>query len=77
MFTGVGALCWLPSVRRWADVVASVLKPGGRLFIREGHPMLWSLQDGRDDKMLVVEYAYFESEEPCSPTNTAFWPLPA
>src|SRR5215472_9788419 len=46
VFTGVGALCWLPSVRRWAGVVASLLKPGGRLFIREGHPMLWALQDG-------------------------------
>jgi len=65
VFTGVGALCWLPSVSRWADVVASVLKPGGRLFIREGHPMLWSLQDtGRDDKLLVVGYPYFETKEP-------------
>jgi len=64
VFTGIGALCWLPSVRRWADVVAGVLKPGGRLFIREGHPMLWSLQDGREDKLLVLEYPYFEMEEP-------------
>jgi SAM-dependent methyltransferase len=64
VYTGIGALCWLPSVSRWAGVVASLLKPGGRLFIREGHPMLWSLQDGRDDKLLVVEYPYFEMEEP-------------
>lgn len=64
VFTGVGALCWLPSVGRWAGVVASLLKPGGRLFIREGHPMLWSLQDGRDDKLLVIEYPYFEIEAP-------------
>jgi len=64
VFTGVGALCWLPSITRWADVVASLLKPGGRLFIREGHPMMWALQDGRDDNLLVVEYAYFETEKP-------------
>lgn len=64
VFTGIGALCWLPSVRRWADVVASVLKPGGRLFIREGHPMLWAMQDGRDDKLLVAEHPYFETEAP-------------
>jgi SAM-dependent methyltransferase len=64
VFTGIGALCWLPDVRRWAGVVASVLRPGGRLFIREGHPVLWSMQDGRDDKLLVVEYPYFEVEEP-------------
>ena len=43
VFTGIGALCWLPSVRRWAEVVADLLKPGGRLFLREGHPLLWAL----------------------------------
>src|ERR1017187_6417445 len=38
VFTGIGALCWLPSIRRWADVVGGLLRPGGRLFLREGHP---------------------------------------
>jgi SAM-dependent methyltransferase len=64
VFTGIGALCWLPSIRRWAALVASLLRPGGRLFIREGHPMLWSLADSRPDGLLVVEYPYFEREEP-------------
>ena len=63
VFTGVGALCWLPDVRRWADVVASLLAPGGRLFLREGHPMLWSLADPRPDGLLVVEHPYFERGE--------------
>ncbi|MEV0720252.1 class I SAM-dependent methyltransferase [Asanoa sp. NPDC050611] len=63
VFTGIGALCWLPSVERWAAVVARLLKPGGRLFIREGHPMLWSLDDARKD-VLEVRYPYFEVEEP-------------
>jgi len=64
VFTGIGALCWLPSVSRWAQVVADLLRPGGRLFIREGHPMLWTLQDGRDDDLLVVQYPYFERDVP-------------
>ena len=64
VFTGIGALCWLPDIRRWAGVVAALLKPGGRLFIREGHPMLWSLQDAREDGLLVVDYPYFERSEP-------------
>jgi SAM-dependent methyltransferase len=64
VFTGVGALCWLPSVRRWAEVVAGLLRPGGRLFLREGHPMLWALQDGREDDLLVVDFPYFERPEP-------------
>ena len=64
VFTGIGALCWLPSVRRWADVVAELLVPGGRLFLREGHPMLWTLDEDRTDGLLAVEHSYFEHEEP-------------
>ena len=64
VFTGIGALCWLPSVSRWAQVVADLLVPGGRLFIREGHPVLWSLGYERPDRLLVLEYPYFELEEP-------------
>ena len=64
VFTGVGALCWLPSVSRWADVVAQLLVPGGRLFMREGHPVLWSLDYERSDSLLALEYPYFERSEP-------------
>src|SRR6188508_2757099 len=47
VYTGIGALCWLPDIARWARVVAGLLRPGGRLFIREGHPMLGTLSDPR------------------------------
>ncbi|HTX62862.1 MAG TPA: class I SAM-dependent methyltransferase [Acidimicrobiales bacterium] len=63
VYTGIGALCWLPSVARWATVVASLLRPGGRLFVREGHPMLWALDDAIADE-LVVAYPYFEQPDP-------------
>ena len=62
VYTGIGALCWLPDVRRWAEVVAALLRPGGRLFIREGHPVLGSLGNPRPDGLLVIEYPYFETE---------------
>lgn len=64
VFTGIGALCWLPTIGRWADVVQRLLRPGGRLFLREGHPMLWALDDVRPDGLLVVEHPYVETEEP-------------
>ncbi len=64
VFTGIGALCWLPDIRRWAGVVSDLLRPGGRLFLREGHPMLWSVDEFRTDGTLTVEYPYFEREEP-------------
>jgi SAM-dependent methyltransferase len=64
VYTGIGALCWLPDIGRWAGVVASLLRPGGRLFIREGHPVLWALADPRPDGLLVLEHPYFERPEP-------------
>jgi SAM-dependent methyltransferase len=62
VYTGIGAICWLPDIRRWAEVVAGLLRPGGRLFMREGHPVLWAMCDPRPDGLLVLEYPYFETE---------------
>jgi SAM-dependent methyltransferase len=62
VYTGIGALCWLPSIARWAAVVAGLLRPGGRLFIREGHPMLWTLDETADPAW--PRYPYFEHAEP-------------
>jgi len=61
VYTGIGALTWLPDIRRWAQVVADLLRPGGRLFIREGHPMLGTIDP--DDGKLVVNDTYFEMAE--------------
>lgn len=64
VYTGIGALCWLPDIRRWARLIADLLRPGGRLFVREGHPVLWALDDIRGDGSLLIEYPYFERAEP-------------
>jgi len=66
LYTGVGALCWLPQIARWAEIVAQLLAPGGRLFIREGHPMLWSIDDklAAEQGLIATEYPYFEREQP-------------
>ena len=61
VYTGIGAVCWLPDIRRWATVIADLLRPGGRFFMREGHPMLDTLSDTRSDDLLVVHYPYFET----------------
>ncbi len=60
VYTGIGALCWLPPITRWGEVVATLLRPGGRLFIREDHPALWALSGPREDGLLVVNFPYFE-----------------
>ncbi|WP_210588687.1 class I SAM-dependent methyltransferase [Streptomyces sp. GESEQ-35] len=43
VYTGKGALCYLPDLDRWANVVARLLRPGGRLYVVEFHPLLNSL----------------------------------
>jgi len=63
VYTGIGAIGWLPSIDRWAAVVSGLLRPGGRLFMREGHPVLGSLADSRPDQLLVIEYPHFEQVE--------------
>lgn len=62
VYVSLGALCWLPSVDRWAAVVDTLLRPGGLLFIRDAHPMLNALdaESGR----LVSRDSYFEDSEP-------------
>ena len=63
VFTGIGALCWLPDIRRWAHIVSCLLKPGGRFFIREAHPMMWTLDETVTDH-LNIRYSYWETKEP-------------
>jgi len=36
----------------------------GRLFLREGHPVLWALADARPDHLLALEFPYFQRDEP-------------
>jgi SAM-dependent methyltransferase len=64
VYTGVGAIIWLPSIDRWAEVVCGLLRPGGLLFMREGHPVLYALADARPDGLLVLEHPYAERSEP-------------
>ncbi len=65
VYTGIGALCWLPRIRDWAQTVAALLRPGGRLFIREGHPVLATMADPTGpDSQLVIAYPYFEQPDP-------------
>lgn len=60
VYTGVGAICWLPDIRGWARVVAGFLESGGTFHMREGHPVLWSLDWEDPDGKLALKYPYFE-----------------
>ena len=45
VYTGGGALCWLPDIRRWAETAASLVAPGGFLYLAEFHPFTDVLDD--------------------------------
>jgi SAM-dependent methyltransferase len=64
VFTGIGAIGWLPDIARWGRTVAALLRPGGQFFMREGHPVLWACADPRPDGVLALDFPYFEHAEP-------------
>lgn len=41
VYTGLGALPWLPDLGRWAEVAAALVAPGGVLYVAEFHPFTW------------------------------------
>ena len=40
-----GAISWLPDIRRWANIVPSFIKPGGSLYLADGHPVAQVFDD--------------------------------
>ena len=70
VYTSVGAICWMPDIDEWARVMASFVKPGGRFWIRDSHPALMALDDGRDDDQLIVKFPYFHQHKPINFPDT-------
>jgi SAM-dependent methyltransferase len=68
VYTGLGALNWLPDLPRWASVVASLLADGGFLYLSEFHPFTWIFAD--DDPIIELDYFHapdgvsFDDDEP-------------
>ncbi|MDG4785859.1 class I SAM-dependent methyltransferase [Micromonospora sp. WMMD1102] len=59
VYTGKGALIWMPDLRAWARDAARLLRPGGHLFVYEGHPAvpLWSWD--ADEPRIRPDHSYF------------------
>ena len=56
VYVSLGALCWLPNVAAWGEVVSELLNPGGRLYLHDVHPFTSCFDD--DGERLI--YGYFE-----------------
>jgi SAM-dependent methyltransferase len=65
VFTSSGVLGWLPDIRAWAKVVAHFVKPGGRFYITEIHPVASAFEnEGVKPAELRLAYPYWEHAEP-------------
>lgn len=53
VYTGGGALVWLPDLDSWAGSVVQLLKPAGRLILNEEHPQFGNLEV-RDGSIAIV-----------------------
>lgn len=65
VYTSRGVLGWLPSISRWAAVAAHFVKPGGFVYVAEGHPVSMAFAD--EDVApgeLRLAYPYWEHAEP-------------
>ena len=69
VYTGGGALPWLPDLHGWAQAVTATLNAGGRFVLYEEHPLagcLW-VADGK----IRVDYDYFMRSTPDYSTTWA------
>ncbi len=55
VYTGVGALNWLPDIDRWAETAASLVAPGGFLYFAEFHPLTDSM-DAETGSVVTDDY---------------------
>ena len=59
VYTGKGALIWMPDLAAWAADVVRLLRPSGHLFVYEEHPAapLWSWDE--DETRIRPDRGYF------------------
>jgi SAM-dependent methyltransferase len=73
VYTGKGALCWLPDLRQWAEQCAQLLRPGGWLYLCEFHPVGYCL----DDASPAVAHDYFATDAIIDETEGSYADLEA
>jgi SAM-dependent methyltransferase len=59
VYTGRGALGWLPDLAPWGRIVAHYLRPGGTFYLLEGHPFADVFPNESYTRSLRPEIEYF------------------
>ncbi|HVX45792.1 MAG TPA: class I SAM-dependent methyltransferase [Mycobacteriales bacterium] len=87
-YTGGGVLVWIPDIDRWAEIVASTLRPGGTFVLYDGHPVTGCLENsaagivvagdyfGRSNAEISSGWRHFPGGEDARSSKAEFsWPL--
>ncbi|MGW1072748.1 class I SAM-dependent methyltransferase [Streptomyces sp. NPDC002537] len=74
VYTGKGALCYLPDLDRWARIAHALLRPGGLLYVVEFHPLFNSLgpvpHPDEERGVLRLRHDYLSGRGPLRIDNT-------
>jgi len=62
VYTGKGALNWLQDLAGWSAVIYRLLRPGGRLFLFESHPIVWLFKEDSPTYDRDRQWSYFRTE---------------
>ena len=77
VYTSRGVLGWMPDIRRWAGVVAHFVRPGGRFYITEIHPIANAFEnEGVAPGELQLVYPYWEHRAPLAFDNVGSYADP-
>lgn len=58
VFTSYGTIGWFPDLDKWAAIISSSLKPGGKFIFAEFHPVVWMF----DNDFEKIAYTYAKSD---------------
>jgi 2-polyprenyl-3-methyl-5-hydroxy-6-metoxy-1,4-benzoquinol methylase len=65
VYTGIGALGWLPDLTRWAEIAHALVRPGGVLYLVEIHPMARAvIMDGHTLSHDILDAEYRAWDQP-------------
>ena len=75
--TTAGVLPWLPDLRAWSRTIAALLRPGGRFYLREFHPVSQTLdQEAGAAGNPIFRYPYFPTGQPICSGSTGSYAVP-
>lgn len=61
VFASYGIFCWISDIRRWFEVAAQFLKPGGTLLVLDDHPIQNIFEADSNSGKPVIKNSYFDT----------------